>query len=1090
MEQFDFKFYYNFYPDLHKYNINTPEKLLEHYKIYGKNENRVKNKLELLRRCKFNPDIYRYNYEDLHSLSKTELENHFINHGMNEERVVDKYLIKTIEGKSFDVEAYYNNHPDLRNLNNLQLLNHYKKIGRTEQRICDYKVYDLSKINILIDNKFNPDIYRNNNSDLEDFNSIELQKHYIEYGIDEKRVVNYIIPKICIIYVYYERKNEQKNQTNLAFFIKYGLDKNRWKNMDITTLIIINGKQCEVMIPEREDIIIIKQNNCSDWEGWYDGIKYMEEKHNKPIYKLFNHLCLINCGSSGPIYEEGIDRHWLDPFLEKMKKENSVICSPCCNILSNIDAGGPGIRVVPHFVLIKINENIINLLLNTFISPTCPNSLENKYLNMEKNTIIGRKNNKGDSILTGEYGLSRILIQNGYRISCLMIDNIYLKDNNIELIIDKIYDNCKKNPSIIMKQIFVKNNWRVNKKLRVSIPYYYEEVNEFILKKNNCHNIFDDIKINYNYDLINIEEKGTLADIYNKKKSLKYNWNSKKEFYNLYGYSEEFVIWPTNKNNNTSVVIYCHYDKDDIIKDYVINSLKTLMILEYDIIFCSTSNKIKNVDLPFKINYYKNQGIGSDWIIWLTEMKKILNYSKKYDNIILINDSLLFPIHGIDNMKTTIQNLRYKNDFWGLWESDEIELHIVGTPIEFKFNLLKIIVEFIEKAILLINKPDDYINFIEIKLVKHLRNKGFVCNALELFSVSKYNYCPCFNPLSVNKWILDKRYFAVKWKYVGNYLKYKELNNKYLNYLFRYLKVGNKIPNIYNYFKFNKKILVIACHTNNYIKLKAIKSIINFLYEYVEKILIINSIEYKNTIEIFLNDVNNKFLEKIDIYYTKNDSFNCFSKIVYLYDNFDFSKYDNIIYTNDSHFIINSLESFINIIEDKYELIGLHDSYQGNYHYPDYLRCYNNIGFKKIINYYKDNMKQILNRVDLVSIFEISSMNIFNNYKIKCLYKVPQDFNTFLQADNNLFEKFLKKGFPSIKIKKIYSNTIYNKDEQFSDFNPKIYKNLHNDLVHLSDKCAHNHFINYGIIEGRIYKEKQKINCNKYLKKIIDKINL
>ena len=120
MEQFDFKFYYNFYPDLHKYNINTPEKLLEHYKIYGKNENRVKNKLELLRRCKFNPDIYRYNYEDLHKFSLIQLQEHYIKYGMKENRNCFTYLKKQIYGKEFDVEVYKNINPDLYNPLNRQ----------------------------------------------------------------------------------------------------------------------------------------------------------------------------------------------------------------------------------------------------------------------------------------------------------------------------------------------------------------------------------------------------------------------------------------------------------------------------------------------------------------------------------------------------------------------------------------------------------------------------------------------------------------------------------------------------------------------------------------------------------------------------------------------------------------------------------------------------------------------------------------------------------------------------------------------------------------------------------------------------------
>jgi len=149
MEQFDYQFYYNFYPDLHKYNINTPEKLLEHYKIYGKNENRVKNKLELLRRCKFNPDIYRYNYEDLQNMTDLELENHFIMYGIKEKRNSFIYEDKNIDGKLFNIGVYRNNNSDLHGLNDTQLLNHFKKIGKNEKRIISNK-NSLKKENNIV----------------------------------------------------------------------------------------------------------------------------------------------------------------------------------------------------------------------------------------------------------------------------------------------------------------------------------------------------------------------------------------------------------------------------------------------------------------------------------------------------------------------------------------------------------------------------------------------------------------------------------------------------------------------------------------------------------------------------------------------------------------------------------------------------------------------------------------------------------------------------------------------------------------------------------------------------------------------------
>ena len=82
---------------------------------------------------------------------------------------------------------------------------------------------------------------------------------------------------VLLIYAYYNRVNEQKNQTNLSFFLRYGLDRNRWrKNVKITTLIVLNKSICEVLIPQREDIHILKAETDSDWDGWKKGIEYIQ----------------------------------------------------------------------------------------------------------------------------------------------------------------------------------------------------------------------------------------------------------------------------------------------------------------------------------------------------------------------------------------------------------------------------------------------------------------------------------------------------------------------------------------------------------------------------------------------------------------------------------------------------------------------------------------------------------------------------------------------------------------------------------------------------------------------------------------------
>ena len=198
--------------------------------------------------------------------------------------------------------------------------------------------------------------------------------------------MNIILPnikesRIGLIYVYYERKGQQKNQTNLSFFIKHGLRNDQWLNLNIESLFVINGHQCEVIIPNKPNINILKQDNCSDWEGWLNGIKFYENKYNKPIWEMFDYLCLINCGSFGPIYEDNINDHWLMPFYNRMVKYNAVIASPCLSFLPNTNPCGTGPKVVPIFSLLRCTEHIITLLTKEQISCTDDTSINLHYIN-------------------------------------------------------------------------------------------------------------------------------------------------------------------------------------------------------------------------------------------------------------------------------------------------------------------------------------------------------------------------------------------------------------------------------------------------------------------------------------------------------------------------------------------------------------------------------------------------------------------------------------------------------------------------------------------------------------------------------------
>lgn len=597
------------------------------------------------------------------------------------------------------------------------------------------------------------------------------------------------VSKIGIIYVYYERVNEQKNQTNLSFFLKYGLNEKLWINLNIETLIVVNGHQCEVIIPTKPNIHVLKEDNCSDFEGWYNGIKYFENKFSIPIWEKFDYLCLINAGALGPIYENNINDHWLLPFYNKMVKDNAVICSPSMSFFLNHEAPGIGPRVLSTFSLIRCTENIINILTNQKIKCTDITSTEpylekrmiDKY-NTNCNTVLGPKFDKIDAILTGEFGLSRILIQNGFKITSLLynFDCHDSKNWNINNFREPDRYMSFNGQNIPLSTIFIKNIWRCEDSY-VSLPVLYNECINYVYSKLHMKPILADYEpIIYNYDLLN------------KNKNNRSDWKNNQEFYEKFGYAEEMILYNKPSRPRSACMIYAHYDEDDIIKDYVIQTIKIFIYLGYDILFFTASNKIKNINvLPCKIFYVENKGSGNDWNIWLLGCNYIVIHKLNYDYIFLLNDSLILPVNGINNFEKTIELMRSTSDFWGHWESNENQWHIIASAIEFKYKMITDVINFININVNICKNRIDYIMICEVKFSQYLIDKGYKSNTvIKIADYLNLNViCPAFNPTNINNWIQNPKTFAIKWKYSISYLN-KNIVTPELNYLTRYLYYG------------------------------------------------------------------------------------------------------------------------------------------------------------------------------------------------------------------------------------------------------------------------------------------------------------
>jgi hypothetical protein len=284
-------------------------------------------------------------------------------------------------------------------------------------------------------------------------------------------------------------------------------------------------------------------------------------------------------------------------------------------------------------------------------------------------------------------------------------------------------------------------------------------------------------------------------EIFVKNSEKTYNFMNEKLKYNI----DLPIITKCNhllSSQNKNCVVYSHYDKDNIIKDYVLQNIIILMILGYDIYFYTSSSKITNYDenhLPFKINYFPNKtfGSGTDWCMWNYCCKH--QKMQKYEWIMLLNDSTAIGINGINSMKKSIERMRNSGiDFWGHWDSDEIEYHYHSSIYEFKLCVLPIFIKFAENALVNCFTKNDVVINCETKFITYLRENNINTNVV--ISIKDYNFnnttsCISHYPLNLPMWINDKKSFAIKWKYVMYYLNNTIVSNEFRE-IFRFIHIG------------------------------------------------------------------------------------------------------------------------------------------------------------------------------------------------------------------------------------------------------------------------------------------------------------
>ena len=201
MEYFDWKYYLENNKDLIENGINNLEDSYNHWKNFGKMENR-KYKID---NCYILENYFKklVEYQLLNELTKEDswdlLINIYNKINAEEEETVEEYD-KEIDLDNFDWKYYIDKNEDLRNsgiLTKELALKHWTIYGKIESR--PFRPLIINKISdnidtITIDN-FDWKFYASNNLDLIDNNIIskeELWNHWINFGKFENREFNII----------------------------------------------------------------------------------------------------------------------------------------------------------------------------------------------------------------------------------------------------------------------------------------------------------------------------------------------------------------------------------------------------------------------------------------------------------------------------------------------------------------------------------------------------------------------------------------------------------------------------------------------------------------------------------------------------------------------------------------------------------------------------------------------------------------------------------------------------------------------------------------------------------------------------------
>ena len=218
-----------------------------------------------------------------------------------------------------------------------------------------------------------------------------------------------------------------------------------------------------------------------------------------------------------------------------------------------------------------------------------------------------------------------------------------------------------------------------------------------------------------------------------------------------------------------------------------------------------------------------------------------------------------------------------------------------------------------------------------------------------------------------------------------------------------------------------KILTIIACNSDSKLRLDTTVNNLRYLNYLNNDIIIVNTCgtPYGNKLKEKLSQKN---VVK-QIFEIPNDNSFGFEKWIYGLNNYDYNKYDYVVFTNDSFVIKSHINCFFNkMIDKKVELFGYNDSTQIRYHYQSYLFGIKNDAIHNFISYVNKNKSLVYDYGTAVLNYELVMIDYFSTKD--CFLHIGyipmnQGMNIFFTNDVLYNILFKKRLLPFVKVKRI-----------------------------------------------------------------------